>query len=101
MADHVLVVVPGLGPIALTPDALRTARAKGRELLGEEPAAFVGTAPVLLDADQLEKRTGIPASWWMSQARERRVPHQRIGRRVRFDLADVMASDAVRKRGAV
>jgi hypothetical protein len=101
---HVVVVVPGLGPLALTPEALRTARAKGLELVGDFDAAVPAAtteAPALLDADQLEARTGIPATWWMAQARERRVPHQRIGRRVRFDFAEVMGSEAVRKRSAV
>jgi len=94
-------VVPGFGPLAMTPEQLRSARAKGRELLGDDaPAPTAATSPALLTAEQLEESTGIPASWWMSQAREHRVPHQRIGRRVRFVMADVMASDAVRKRGA-
>lgn len=104
MADLVLVVVPGLGPLAMTPDALRAARVRGREVFGEVDAPTVATdaaAPALVDAADLEGRTGIPATWWMAQARERRVPHQRIGRRVRFDLAEVMASEAVRKRGAL
>jgi len=103
MTDLVLVVVPGVGPLALTPDALRDARTKGRELLGDidVPPAAAGVGPVLVDAADLESRTGIPATWWTAQARERRVPHQRIGRRVRFDVAEVMASEAVRKRGAL
>ena len=104
MADLVLVVVPGLGPLALSPDALRAARVKGRELVGEvdaPPVAAIAAAPALVDATDLEARTGIPATWWAAMARERRVPHQRIGRRVRFDVAEVMASEAVRKRGVV
>lgn len=34
MAELILVVVPGVGPLALAPEALRTALAKGREVLG-------------------------------------------------------------------
>jgi hypothetical protein len=105
MTDHVLVIVPGLGPLALSPDDLRAARAKGRELASDmESAPATGNgaeSSPLLDAEQLQARTGIPSTWWMAQARERRVPCHRIGRRVRFDYTEVMASDAVRKRGTL
>jgi hypothetical protein len=100
---HVVVIVPGLGPIALTPDALRAARVKGRELVGETETTIAPpttAAPLLVDASQLEERTGIPATWWMAQAREQRIPHQKIGRRVRFRLDEVMACEAVMRRKA-
>lgn len=103
MTDLVLVVVPGLGPLALAPDVLRAARAKGREIVGDMdgvPTA-VPSAPALVTAEDLATRTGIPASWWEAQAREQRVPHVRIGRRVRFDEAEALACDAVRRRPAV
>lgn len=103
MAELILVVVPGVGPLALAPEALRTALAKGREVLGEPAAGSApppADVPQLVDAAALEGRTGIPASWWMAQAREHRVPHVRIGRRVRFDPTEALACDAVRKRAA-
>lgn len=102
MTSLVLVVVPGIGALALTPEALREAQARGRELL-PDPAGAVQLAAqsrdVLLSPEELEERTGIPARWWLDQAREHRVPHRRIGKRVRFDFAEVMASDAVKRRG--
>jgi hypothetical protein len=95
-ADRVVIPLPGLGTLDLPRDVYE------RHLVPAQPVAVPGpSALMLVDADQLAKRTGIPASWWMAQARERRVPCQRIGRRVRFDYAEVMASEAVRKRGVL
>lgn len=47
----------------------------------------------LLDATQLEAVTGVPATWWMAAARSRRVPFRKIGRRIRFVLAEVIACE--------
>ena len=103
MTDLVLVIinVPELGPVALTPTALREARARARKLLGEPeapPRPSSPTGPSLLDADALAEATGVPARWWMDQAREHRIPHARIGKRVRFCLAEVLACEAVVRR---
>ncbi len=104
----VVLIVPEVGAIALTPAALHAARALGRSLLGEcqsiGPASSVAPAAsqaALIDAHQLEIATGISAEWWMTAARERRVPHRRIGRKVRFVLEDVLASEAVRSRSSL
>jgi len=101
MADRVLIP---FGPelLVLTSDEFAQARRRGRELVeaGEgarSPAPATG--PWLLDAEALEVATGVPARWWMDQARVHRVPHRRIGRFVRFDLAEVLACEAVARRG--
>ena len=97
------IVIP-FGPdlLVLTAQELAEARARGRELLGEGEGRTLPTSapgPSLLDADTLAEATGIPARWWMDQARVHRVPHRRIGKRVRFDLGEVLACDAVARRG--
>jgi len=100
---HFVIEAAGIGTLVLTKDELATCRARAAELLRDiqpVPIAPSTDEPALLDAEQMEGRTGIPSSWWMAQAREQRIPHQKIGRRVRFDFAAVMASDAVRKREA-
>ena len=100
----VIVLVADLGPLALTPAALREARARGRELLSEPQAppskAIASPERRLLTADELAECTGIKSDWWMAGAREHRVPHVRIGRQVRFQLDEVLASDAVKRRAA-
>jgi hypothetical protein len=52
----------------------------------------------LVDAECLEQRTGVPKSWWMAQAHSRLIPFRKIGRRVRFDLKEVLGSSAFRCR---
>jgi len=45
----------------------------------------------LLDAKEIADRLGVPASWVRESARSGAIPHIRLGRYVRFDLADVEA----------
>jgi excisionase family DNA binding protein len=45
----------------------------------------------LLDAKAVAERLGVPESWVRESARSGAIPHVRLGRYVRFDLADVEA----------
>ncbi len=97
------VVIPfGTDVLVLTEAEFAQARARGREFAdagqGSRPSASEA-GPALLDAEALEEATGVPARWWMDMAREHRVPSRRIGKFVRFDLAEVLACDAVARRG--
>ena len=65
MNEHILIPLPGLGASALPRDVFEQHLLKPGD-------AVVSPASELVDADGLEARTGIPASWWMTQARERR-----------------------------
>jgi hypothetical protein len=100
MPDIVVIPFPGIGTLAMTREQFNAALTAGRELA--VPAHFpqLRSAPAeeLVDADSLETRTGVPASWWMAQARERRIPFRKIGRRVRFQPQEVLNSDAFRRR---
>ncbi|MBB6092348.1 hypothetical protein HNQ60_001194 [Povalibacter uvarum] len=90
----VIVALPGIGTLKLPKKLF------DQHLLQESSAGSTdGPAPAqLLDAAQLEARTGIPATWWMNQARERRIPFHKYGRYVRFDFAEVMGCEAFKRR---
>jgi excisionase family DNA binding protein len=45
----------------------------------------------LLTADEVADRLGEPTSWVRESVRSGAIPHVRLGRYVRFDLADVEA----------
>lgn len=51
-----------------------------------------------MSAEAMEAATGVPASWYATQARERRIPFRKLGRYVRFDFAEVMGSEAMQRR---
>jgi hypothetical protein len=48
----------------------------------------------VLDAQGMEAATGVPATWFLDQARRRKIPHMRAGKYVRFHLGEVL--DALR-----
>jgi hypothetical protein len=91
MSERILIPLPGLGTLELPREVF------DQHLLRPQMPS-VKPASELVDADELEERTGIPASWWMTQARERRLPFRKIGRYVRFDVAEIMECDAYRRR---
>jgi excisionase family DNA binding protein len=43
----------------------------------------------LLDAKAIAERLGVPETWVRESVRSGAIPHVRLGRYVRFDLADV------------
>ena len=45
----------------------------------------------LLDAAAVAERLGVPETWVRESARSGAMPHVRLGRYVRFDVADVKA----------
>lgn len=95
MPNVVLIPFPGVGTPTLTREQFEAALLAGRELASPAPAVAEASPQRLVDAETLEQTTGVPRSWWMAQARERRIPCRKIGRRVRFVLDEVMASDFV------
>jgi excisionase family DNA binding protein len=60
--------------------------------------APVETTAGLVDAAQAAAALNIPESWLRSQARQGKLPFVRLGKYVRFDIADV--EQALRKRPA-
>jgi hypothetical protein len=95
MAD---VLIPfGREYLALSREHYEEALRRGRELM--PPAAPLPETverEEILDAAGMEERTGIPATWWLEQARRDAIPHIRAGKYVRFQLTAVL--QALRSR---
>ena len=51
-----------------------------------------GHGKELLDAEGLAERLKVPVSWVYEQSRQGNIPTHRIGRYIRFDLGEVLAS---------
>lgn len=47
-------------------------------------------ATTLLDAKQAGELLNVPASWLLAEARKDRVPHNRLGKYVRFDRDELL-----------
>lgn len=91
MSEQILIPLPGLGTLALPREVFE------QHLLSPTTTPTMSSSE-LVDADELQARTGIPASWWMAQARERRLPFRKMGRYVRFDVAEIMSCDVYKRR---
>jgi hypothetical protein len=98
MSDRVLIPLPGIGTLALSREDYEAALAAGHALSAAPGAPATPQASKLLTAEEMEAATGVPASWFASQARERRIPFRKLGRYVRFDLVELMACEALQRR---
>jgi hypothetical protein len=94
--DETVLVIPfGNNWIVLSPQQFRDALQRGQGLaeyaqnLQQAPA---GAEDRVLDAEGMEAATGIPATWFLEQARQRRIPHIRAGKYVRFRLSEVLSA---------
>ena len=84
------VVIP-LGPelLVLTREQFEAARELGRTLNPvASPCQETMPRDEILDAAGMERRTGIPDSWWLEQARQNAIPHIRAGKYVRFNFME-------------
>lgn len=77
--------LPGPTPTVGAGDRLRGAR----DRLGG--ARGVSAISPLVNANQAAELLGVPPSWLLAQARERKVPHHKLGHYVRFDLDELIA----------
>src|SRR5580658_3239126 len=94
MSERVLIPLPGVGTLSLTREAYEAALIP---IAAPAPPAAAPSAK-LLSAEEMEAATSIPASWYATQARERRIPFRKLGRYVRFDFDEVMASEPLQRR---
>ena len=92
MSERILIPLPGLGTLELPREVFE------QHLVRPAAAEPASSASQLVDAEELERRTQIPASWWLAQARERGVPYRKIGRYVRFDVDEVLCCEAFRRK---
>jgi hypothetical protein len=91
MTSEILIPFNGAW-LALTPDQLREALGQGQALMGASTTTATA-APAedkVLDAEGMERETAIPASWYLEQARQGKIPHIRAGKYVRFRLNEVL-----------
>jgi excisionase family DNA binding protein len=100
VSDRVIVVVPGLGVLALASEAYRQALAEGAALAGAQGATQPAADEPLLDAQQLAVALGLPQTWVEQAAREERIPSIRAGRWRRFKRGAVEAALAANGKGA-
>jgi len=70
--------------LAAGPARLAVPERDGREI---PPEAHRFTP--LIDARAANKLLGVPYTWLLAQARERRIPHHRLGHYVRFNPDDL------------
>ncbi len=76
--------------LLLTLEQFREALHQGRVFVSQASGPVVQEADEILDADGIAERTQIPASWFLEQARQRKLCHLRAGKYVRFCLNDVL-----------
>lgn len=101
-ANHVLIPFH-TGWLALSLDEFTAALERGRSLAPAPAKPQVATADSdrILDADGMEKATGIPATWFLEQARRGEIPHLRAGKYRRFVVREVLDAIATRRPIAV
>lgn len=94
MSDMVLVVVPGIGTLRLSREAYEAALVP---LPAEKPAHIAPAAaqPELLDGPELARRSTLPLSYVMEQARQGKIPSVKVGKYRRFHV-DVIAQLATK-----
>ncbi|MGH2904485.1 MAG: helix-turn-helix domain-containing protein [Solirubrobacteraceae bacterium] len=68
-----------------TSRGVRAAMRDGAHVMPERGGAFTP----LIDAKAASALLGVPYTWLLAQARERRVPHHRLGHYVRFNPDDL------------
>ena len=96
------VLIPfGTEYLAMSRDQFSEALRLGRIVAGHSPhTAEPPQTEQLFDAKSMEAATGIPASWFLDQARRGKIPHMRAGKYVRFHLREVMEATKAQPRHA-
>jgi hypothetical protein len=89
MSNSVLIAV-GSEFLLLTLEQFQEALDRGRTLVPQTSTLAVREVDEILDADGIAERTQIPASWFLEQARQRKLCHLRAGKYVRFCVTDVL-----------
>lgn len=87
-------------PYAIERQALEEAHQRALALLPRlaKPSAELPTQR-LCTAQELEQATSVPATWWEHAARLGTVPCYRLGKYVRFSLAEAVEASRHERRG--
>lgn len=101
MSDRLLVVVPGLGVLALEPETFREALAAGTAAVGITTARDPSSdGESLLEAEELAAALKLPQTWIEQKAREGVIPSIQAGRWRRFRRSEVERALAANGNGA-
>lgn len=90
--DATLLMLPTpIGTIAISVDTVLRARSRAKELLSSpiDTPHIDRDSYALVSAEAIGELFDIDSTWFLSRARENRVPHIRVGKYVRFDPEDV------------
>lgn len=94
MTDALMVIPVGSEVLVFTSSEVEQARQRGRQQgftqPGPEPQE--STQDQILDAEGMEKATGIPRSWFLERARCGELEHIRAGKYVRFSLRKTLTA---------
>ena len=92
-SDFLVVIPTPFGVIALSTDALRKARVAAENLFYDSiptrNQSEVAHPTTLLDARATANLFGLDETWFLTRARENRIPHIRMGKYIRFDPAEI------------
>ena len=92
------VLIPfGSEFLLLSGEQFQEALSRGRMLFPQADRPSEHGDHEVLDADGMAQATQIPASWFLEQARQKKIPHIRAGKYVRFRLPEVL--DSLQSRG--
>jgi hypothetical protein len=89
MSSPVLIAL-GSEFLLLTFEQFQEALQRGRALVPQASEPVTRELDEILDADGMAEKTQIPASWFLEQARQYKLPHLRVGKYVRFEVAKVL-----------
>ena len=76
------------GVLALTKEQLELGLSSGEvvRISPSEPTPENSHTVTLADAEEAATALGVPSSWLLQRARERRIPFVQLGKYVRFDV---------------
>ena len=92
IAEGLIVLPTPVGVIALTLEELEASkeRVSSAGIVGT-PKSYEPTVSQLklLSADAIARQFDMEATWFLTRARENRLPHVRLGKYVRFDPNEI------------
>lgn len=92
-----MVLVPFAGQLlALAPDQFQEAIERGRQIMPTSPAPPSPESDRIVDAAGAAALTGVPATWFESQARCGAIPHLRFGKYLRFNVEEILKAAQAR-----
>jgi hypothetical protein len=88
-----MVLIPFAGQVlALAPDQFQEALDRGRQIVPAHPAPPSLESDRIVDAEGASALTGVPATWFESQARCGTIPHLRFGKYLRFNFGEILTA---------